>query len=93
MNEGTVDPPLDVSGFVSDVLTDWQAVIEAKEEAATVALWAFMEKQRTSPWRWLRLRYLEQVWQRMTAQYDALDAALARHERRAEVAEQAEVRS
>lgn len=78
------DRPMDISGYVTDVFTDWRLVAEARDEAATVAVWAHTERERLRPslWTWARRRFLERVFRDKLAEADRLKVALEQAERR-----------
>jgi hypothetical protein len=84
---GGRERPMDVSGFVSDLMTDWEQVRKMADEARAVARWAISEEQQTPWWRLLRRRYLASVVSHMADVHKALVADLdAAEKRRATVA-------
>lgn len=54
----------------------------ALDEASSIALWAYLEKERTSAaaWRWPRRRFLDQVFKAKCAEADRLKKAIAQLE-------------
>lgn len=83
---GGRDEPMDVSGFVSDVLTDWKLVESMRDEARVVMAWAIQEEQLTPTWRFLRRRYLAGVVAHLSKLVEGWTADLeAAAKRRAEV--------
>jgi hypothetical protein len=83
---GGRDQPMDVSGFVSDVLTDWELVESMRDEAQVVRAWAIQETQLTPTWRFLRRRYLADVVDHLSKLITGWTADLeAAAKRRAEV--------